>query len=206
MDDERENLSWQTFGEASRELAKAIAADGFEPDLILSIARGGLFLAGSLGYALAVKNLHVMNVEFYDGVGTTLDMPVMLPPVPSAVDFSAKKVLIANDVADSGKTIELVRSFIKDHVEDVRTAVIYEKPRSLIRCDYVWKHTDRWINFPWSCRRSGCPACRPGLRRLTGYRPLRDASSASSATCSDVRDSADLRSVPRMRSIRCSRS
>jgi uncharacterized protein len=150
MDNERENLTWQTFGEASRELATAIAADGFEPDLILSIARGGLFLAGSLGYALAVKNLHVMNVEFYDGVGTTLDMPVMLPPVPSAVDFSAKKVLIADDVADSGQTIELVQSFIKDHVEDARTAVIYEKPQSLIRCDYVWKHTDRWINFPWS--------------------------------------------------------
>ena len=81
MSDERENLTWQRFGEASRELATAIAADGFEPDLILSIARGGLFLAGSLGYALAVKNLYVMNVEFYDGVGTTLDMPVMLPPV-----------------------------------------------------------------------------------------------------------------------------
>jgi hypothetical protein len=150
MDDGRENLTWQTFGDASRELAKAIADDGFEPDLILSIARGGLFLAGSLGYALAVKNLHVMNVEFYDGVGTTLDMPVMLPPVPSAVDFSEKKVLIADDVADSGRTIELVQSFIADHVEDARTAVIYEKPQSLIRCDYVWKHTDRWINFPWS--------------------------------------------------------
>jgi hypoxanthine phosphoribosyltransferase len=150
MDNERENLTWQTFGDASRELAKAIADDGFEPDLILSIARGGLFLAGSLGYALAVKNLHVMNVEFYDGVGTTLDMPVMLPPVPSAVDFSAKKVLIADDVADSGRTIELVQSFIADHVETVRTAVIYEKPQSVINCDYVWKHTDRWINFPWS--------------------------------------------------------
>ena len=107
-------------------------------------------LQGSLGYALAVKNLYVMNVEFYDGVGTTLDMPVMLPPVPSAVDFSAKKVLIADDVADSGRTMELVRAFIKDHVEDVRTAVIYEKPQSLIKCDYVWKRTDRWINFPWS--------------------------------------------------------
>jgi uncharacterized protein len=141
MDNERENLTWQTFGDASRELAKAIADDGFEPDLIL---------AGSLGYALAVKNLHVMNVEFYDGVGTTLDMPVMLPPVPSAVDFSAKKVLIADDVADSGRTIELVQSFIADHVETVRTAVIYEKPQSVINCDYVWKHTDRWINFPWS--------------------------------------------------------
>jgi hypoxanthine phosphoribosyltransferase len=150
MDDEREDLTWQAFGQASRELAQAIADDRFEPDLILSIARGGLFLAGSLGYALAVKNLHVMNVEFYDGVGTTLDMPVMLPPVPSAVDFSEKKVLIADDVADSGRTIELVYTFIRDHVADVRSAVIYEKPRSLIRCDYVWKHTDRWINFPWS--------------------------------------------------------
>jgi hypoxanthine phosphoribosyltransferase len=149
--DEREDLRWQAFGEASRDLAEVIAADGFEPDLILSIARGGLFLAGALGYALAVKNLHVMNVEFYDGVGTTLDMPVMLPPVPSAVDFSAKKVLIADDVADSGRTIELVHTFVKDHVDEVRTVVIYEKPRSVIRCDYVWKRTNLWINFPWSC-------------------------------------------------------
>jgi uncharacterized protein len=151
MDDVRENLSWQAFGEASRELATVIAADGFEPDLILPIARGGLFLAASLGYALAVKNLHVMNVEFYDGVGSTLDMPVMLPPVPSVVDFSAKKVLIADDVADSGRTLELVHTFVKDQVEVVRSAVIYEKPRSVIKCDYVWKRTDRWINFPWSC-------------------------------------------------------
>src|SRR6201996_4954378 len=141
MDDERENLSWQGFGDASRELAGTIAADGFEPDLILSIARGGLFLAGSLGYALAVKNLHVMNVEVYDGVGTTLDMPVMLPPVPRAVDFSQKTVLLADDVADSRRTIELVYSFIKDHVEDVLSVVIYEKPRSVIKFDYVWKRT-----------------------------------------------------------------
>src|SRR5271156_6305746 len=132
MTSEREELTWQAFGVASRELAQVIADDGFRPDLILAIARGGFFLAAALGYALSVKNLHVMNVEFYNGVGSTLDMPVMLPPVPQAVDFSAKKVLIADDVADSGKTLELVHSFIKDHVEDVRTAVIYEKPRSLI--------------------------------------------------------------------------
>jgi hypothetical protein len=28
--------------------------------------------------------------------------------------------------------------------------VLYEKPRSVVRCDYVWRHTDRWIDFPWS--------------------------------------------------------
>jgi hypoxanthine phosphoribosyltransferase len=53
----RETLTWEAFGDASRELARAIADDGFRPDLILAIARGGLFIAGALGYALSVKNL-----------------------------------------------------------------------------------------------------------------------------------------------------
>jgi uncharacterized protein len=150
MEQARETLTWETFGGVAQELAQTIAADGFRPDLILAIARGGMFVAGALGYALSVKNLHLMNVEFYNGVGSTLDMPVMLPPVPSAVDFSQKKVLIADDVADTGKTIELVQNFIAEHVAEVRSAVVYEKPGSLVKCDYVWKRTDLWINFPWS--------------------------------------------------------
>jgi uncharacterized protein len=35
-------------------------------------------------------------------------------------------------------------------VGEVRTAVLYEKPRSIVACDYVWRRTDRWIVFPWS--------------------------------------------------------
>lgn len=150
MSDERENLTYELFGTAVRDLAVEIADDGFEPDIILSIARGGLFVAGGLGYALDVKNLHVMNVEFYTGVGQTLDMPVMLPPVPNVVDLSDKKVLVADDVADTGTTLKLVHDFCAEHVAEVRSAVIYEKPQSSIKCQYVWRHTDRWINFPWS--------------------------------------------------------
>lgn len=159
MDQERETLTWSAFGEASQDLARRIADDGFRPDIILAIARGGLFVAGALGYALSVKNLHLMNVEFYNGVGSTLDMPVMLPPVPSAVDFSQKKVLIADDVADTGKTLDLVRGFVADHVAQVRSAVVYEKPGSLVRCDYVWKRTQAWVNFPWST----LPPVVPGI-------------------------------------------
>jgi uncharacterized protein len=141
----RENLTYEAFGQAVRELARTIAADGFEPDIVLSIARGGVFVAGGLAYALDCKNIHLVNVEFYTGVGTTLEMPVMLAPVPNVVDFSDKKVLIADDVADTGKTLRLVRDFCVDHV-----AEIHEKPQSLVKCDYVWKRTDNWINFPWS--------------------------------------------------------
>lgn len=147
---EREVLTWDLFGTASRELARAVADSGFRPDLILSIARGGLFVAGALGYALDVKNLHVMNVEFYTGVDERLDLPVMLPPVPNAVDLAGAKVLVADDVADTGATLKLVRDFCADEVAEVRCAVVYEKPASTVSCEYVWRRTDRWINFPWS--------------------------------------------------------
>jgi len=148
--EQREILTWETFGVACRELALDIAADGFRPDIVLAIARGGLFVAGALGYALDVKNLHVMNVEFYTGVDQRLDLPVMLPPVPNVVDLTSKKVLIADDVADTGATLKLVRDFCLDHVAEVRSAVVYEKPHSTVKCEYVWRHTDKWINFPWS--------------------------------------------------------
>ena len=147
---DREELSWELFGRASRELAEQIAASGFEPDLLLSVARGGLFVAGALGYALDVKNLHVANVEFYTGVDERLDMPVMLPPVPDVVDLAGARVLVADDVADTGETLKLVHDFCGDHVAEVRCAVIYQKSRSEIDCEYVWRHTDKWINFPWS--------------------------------------------------------
>jgi uncharacterized protein len=147
---EREWLSWETFGTAGRELAVQVADDGFVPDLILSIARGGLFVAGALGYALDVKNLHVMNVEFYTGVDERLDMPVVLPPVPNVVDLAGSRVLIADDVADTGATLKLVHDFCRDHVAEARCAVLYEKPQSTVRCEYVWRRSDRWIEFPWS--------------------------------------------------------
>ncbi|MBA4860990.1 phosphoribosyltransferase [Streptomyces sp. PSKA54] len=157
----RENLTYEDFGVAVRELAQTIADDGYEPDIVLSIARGGVFVAGGLAYALDCKNIHLVNVEFYTGVGTTLEMPVMLAPVPNAIDFTDKKVLIADDVADTGKTLKLVHDFCLDTVAEVRSAVIYEKSQSLVKCEYVWKRTDEWINFPWSVlppvRRSGEP-------------------------------------------------
>ncbi len=148
--DEREVLDWATYGRAARELAEQVAADGYEPDIVLAIARGGLFAAGSLGYALSVKNIYVMNVEFYTGVGERLDVPMMLPPYIDRVELKDQRVLIADDVADTGRTLLMVREFCEPLVADVRTAVIYAKPHSLVSCEYVWKNTDRWINFPWS--------------------------------------------------------
>lgn len=158
MGDEREILTYEAFGAAATTLARAVRDDGFRPDLVLAIARGGLFIAGALGYALGVKNVHVMNVEFYTGIDERLPMPVVLPPVPEPVDLAGARVLVADDVADTGATLALVKDFCAAHVADVRCAVIYEKPASTVHCEYVWRHTDRWIDFPWS---SEAPAAEP---------------------------------------------
>jgi hypoxanthine phosphoribosyltransferase len=147
---EKEQLTWQQLGDGTRALAEMVHASGYAPDMILAIARGGLLVAGALAYALGVKNTFTMNVEFYTGVDERLELPMILPPVPDLVDFAETRVLVADDVADTGATLALVKDFCGGRVAEVRCAVLYEKPRSIVRCEYVWRRTDRWITFPWS--------------------------------------------------------
>lgn len=147
---ERERMTWAHLGEGARELAAQIAADGYAPGLIVGIARGGLLTAGALSYALELKNAFTMNVEFYTGIDERLPVPMLLPPVPDLVDLQDQRVLVADDVADTGQTLLLVKEFLAGKVREARVAVLYEKPRSVVRCEYVWRRTDRWIDFPWS--------------------------------------------------------
>jgi hypoxanthine phosphoribosyltransferase len=143
-------MTWEDLGTGARALAEAMHADGYRPDLVLGIARGGLLIAGALAYALGVKNTATIGVEFYTGIDERLELPIVLPPVPDLVDLGLSRVVIADDVADTGATLELVRDFCAGRVAEARVAVLYEKPRSTIACDYVWRRTDRWITFPWS--------------------------------------------------------
>jgi uncharacterized protein len=147
---EHEVLAWDLFGDASRALAQQIVDSGYRPTIVLGVARGGLLPAATIAYALNVKNVFTMNVEFYTGIDERLEFPVMLPPLLNVVDIAGATVLIADDVADTGATLRLVMDFCAEHVADVRCAVLYEKTRSMVKCEYVWRRTDRWIDFPWS--------------------------------------------------------
>ena len=149
-DEQREVLDWENYGLASRSLAGMVADDGYRPRHHPRHCKRRAFHCWSLGYALSVKNLYVMNVEYYTGVDERLDVPVVLPPYVDVVDLRDTKVLIVDDVADTGHTLALVRDHCLDEVAEVRTAVLYEKSRSVVQCEYVWKYTDQWINFPWS--------------------------------------------------------
>ena len=183
---EREQLSWQELGDGTRALAEMVHASGYEPDVILAIARGGLLVAGAMGYALGAKNVFTVNVEFYTGEDERLELPILLPPVPDPSELAQRKVLICDDVADTGGTLALVQRFCERHVAEARTAVLYEKPRSIVRCDYVWRRTDAWITFAWSALPpvGADAATHAGLEKLAALRPTAGAAGKSAIAAS----------------------
>ena len=147
---QKEILTWEGFGVASRELAQTIADDGYEPEIIIAVARGGLVAAGALSSALGVKLSDAINVEFYTDVHTTLPDPILLEPMLDVASISGRKLLVVDDVADSGRTMKLVLEILREQGAEVRSAVLYEKSVSVVKPDYTWRHTDEWIVFPWS--------------------------------------------------------
>jgi len=154
----REVLTYEQFGVAARELAQAVADSGFVPDVVVAVARGGLPLGGAIAYALGTKAVGTLNVEFYTGIDERLPDPVLLPPLLDTNAITGLRALVVDDVADTGETLALVEKLMGRYCHDVRTVVLYAKPRSVIDPHFVWKRTDRWIVFPWSDRDPVTPA------------------------------------------------
>lgn len=149
---DREVLTWELFGTAVRELAADVVADGFAPDVVVAIARGGLLPGGAMAYALGTKAVGTLNVEFYTGIDERLPDPVVLPPLLDTAALHGLRALVVDDVADTGETLALVQRLMTAHCAEVRTAVLYAKSHSVVDPDFVWRRTDRWITFPWSAQ------------------------------------------------------
>src|SRR5690606_37154477 len=139
---ERETLTWDGFGSATRDLAREILASGFEPEAVVAIARGGLLPAGAIAHGLGAQNRGASNVEFYTGIGTVLDAPEVLPPALDMEYLVGRRVLLVDDVADSGRTLALAVELLREQGAEVRSVTIYTKPTTVIQPDYAWKGTD----------------------------------------------------------------
>lgn len=154
----REVLSWDRFGIATRELAQQVAESGFVPEIVIAVARGGLLPAGALAYALGTKAAGTLNVEFYQDIEVTLPDPVVLEPLLDTGAIKDRRLLVVDDVADSGRTLALVMAMLAEHTPQARAAVLYTKPRTILRPEYSWRETALWITFPWSAQPPVIPA------------------------------------------------
>ena len=140
--------SWDQIYDLLLNIANRIHKNGFKPDIIIGVSRGGWPPARVMSDLL--ENPKVANVaaEFYVGVAETKGKPVITQPV--SVSVKGKKVLVVDDVADTGESLKLVQSHLDEQgATEVKTITIYYKPWSVIIPDYYEKETRSWIIFPW---------------------------------------------------------
>ena len=140
--------SWEQIYKMLIELADRIRKSYFEPDVIVGVSRGGWAPARIMSDLLENPELANVRAEFYLGVAETKGEPVITQPVSASV--KGKRVLVMDDVADTGKSLRLVKKHLLDEgATDVKIATIYYKPWSVLTPDYYKKKTSLWVIFPW---------------------------------------------------------
>jgi hypothetical protein len=131
--------------------AEKIFQSGFKPDIVVGITKGGWVPARVLSDLLEIHELATVRVEFYLGVAETRNEPVLTQRVSAAVE--GKKALLVDDVADTGKSLQLAKAHIqREGAAEVRIATLYYKPLSVTKPDFYEKETRRWVVFPWETK------------------------------------------------------
>jgi len=145
---ELEYISWRELHKAMITLASRIRTAGYDPDMIVGVLKGGLIPARILADLLEVDELGFIGVRFYKSVSKREAKPeITIPPIPSV---SGKKLLLVDDVVDTGRTLQLVVDELYRYgCLEVKTLAIYVKKWSPILPDYYYKVTDKWVVFPW---------------------------------------------------------
>lgn len=143
--------TWNQIYKMLLNLADKIRKNGFKPDIIVGVSRGGWPPARVLSDLMDNPNLANVRAEFYLGVAETKGEPTLTQPV--SVDVAGKRVLVVDEIADTGKSLKLVKEHIvKQGAREVKIATVYYKPWSIITPDYYEKETSRWVVFPWEIK------------------------------------------------------
>ena len=130
--------------------AEKIRESSFKPGVIIAISRGGWLPARVLADLLET-GLGNVSVEFYVGVAETRKAPVLTQG--ASVTVAGKKVLVVDDVADSGESLKLVKAHVlQQGATEARVATIYYKPWSGVKPDFYAQETRRWVVFPWEIK------------------------------------------------------
>ncbi len=140
--------SWDEIYELLLSLAKRIRETGHLPEVIVGVSRGGWPPARVMSDLLENQNLANMKVVFYKDIGVRNRAPVITQPVTSEV--TGKRVLVVDDVADSGLSLREVSKHLKRKgARDIKVCTIYLKPKSVFTPDFYARKTTKWVIFPW---------------------------------------------------------
>ena len=131
--------------------ARKIQNQPYTPDIIVAVARGGTVPARILTDLLETPQLGFIQIEFYTDINQTQDKPILKQALTTQI--SAKKVLLVDDIADSGRSLQLAKTHLRQQgAAEIKTATIYKKPQSAMTPDFYEKQTVNWVVFPWDTK------------------------------------------------------
>ena len=136
---------YNTFNKELDLLIKKL--DGYIPDIILSVARGGVVLGALLSYRLGIRELYSINSIHYDDKKRLDHIKVYNIP-----DLGSKnRVLIVDDIIDSGESMaEILKKLNKQYpTNEYKIATLFYKKDALLEPDFTLHEACEWIEFFW---------------------------------------------------------
>jgi hypoxanthine phosphoribosyltransferase len=142
------HLSWERLDALCTSLYQRIGADGFEPDIIVAIARGGLVPGVRLSHLFSVEAFEVATIqknltsERYSARGRA---------VVKAFSQLMRdgRVLVVDDIVGSGDTLRVACQALDIPPERLRTAALFVNDSCETPPDYYERRVDDWVVFPW---------------------------------------------------------
>ncbi|MGQ4832670.1 MAG: phosphoribosyltransferase [Candidatus Asgardarchaeia archaeon] len=145
-------VSWNDIESICFELAKRIEEDNYEADHIVVILRGGLVPASLLGDMLNIKSFYFIDIKFYEAISKTSSIPRIVK-VDLDENIKGKKILLVDDVADTGKTLTVALNMLIEYEpKEIRVLTLFKKSKTTVIPNYYYANIDKWIIFPWEIR------------------------------------------------------
>lgn len=139
-------VSWDQFHRDSRALAWRLSGTG-SYSAIICITRGGLVPAAIVARELGIRVIETVSIASYSDEFRQGELQVLKTVSAELKPDAGKKLLVIDDLVDTGKTMQLVRQI----VPDAHVATVYAKPlgRPLVDTFVTEVSQDTWIYFPW---------------------------------------------------------
>jgi hypoxanthine phosphoribosyltransferase len=143
--------TWNDIYDMLIEMADKVRASGFKPDILIGISRGGWPPTRILSDLLENPCIASVGAAFYVSVRKTNHEPRLTQPL--SVSVSNKRILLVDDVADTGKSTILIKTHLeRGKAEEIKILTLYYKPWSIVVPDFYGKETSDWIVFPWEIK------------------------------------------------------
>ena len=146
-----ELISWDYARELSEIVAEKIKKSGFKPDIIIAIIRGGLVPAMNLSDLLGIKDLLALKVEHWGITATKSGKAELKVPLNASIDD--KRVLLVDDLTDTGDSIKISLNHLKElNPDEIKIATLLHKSQSDFKPDFYAEDREkwRWIILPWN--------------------------------------------------------